>query len=172
MTTYLSTNFTLDEFVASQTADRENIDNTPPPEVVARLRVLAYGMESVRLVLGSKPISISSGYRSEPLEKHLTEKAYKAWCARRNMQVDSDSWAEYFAGKSHPKGDACDFICPGYGPPAMIVSGLIKHGGVEYDQLILEYPNSRTGGWVHISFNERARKQALVIDDKGTRTYA
>jgi hypothetical protein len=31
----LSENFTLDEFIFSQTAARLGIDNTPPPEVLA-----------------------------------------------------------------------------------------------------------------------------------------
>ena len=170
MSTYLSSNFTLEEFTASQTADREGIDNTPPPEVVMRLKVLAYGLETVRLMLG-KPIFISSGYRGEELERALTRKAFSEWCARRGLKEDFESWGTYFAGKSHPKGEACDFTCPAFGPPAMIVSA-IKHGGIEYDQLILEYADKPNGGWVHISFSERNRRQALVIDHKGTRNYA
>jgi len=171
MTTYLSSHFTLEEFVQSQTADRKGIDNTPPPEVVANLRTLAYGMESVRLVLGSRPISVSSGYRSELLERELTYDSYVARCKRRGIVVDLASWAEYFASKSHPKGEACDFICPSFGTPDKIMRAIVEFGAIEYDQLILEFPNSRTGGWVHISFNDRHRRQALVVDPTGTRSY-
>jgi hypothetical protein len=37
-------------------------------------------------------------------------------------------------------------------------------GAIEFDQVILEF-----GRWVHISFSERPRMQALVVDKNGTR---
>lgn len=171
MSTYLSSNFTLEEFTASQTAERDGIDNTPPPDVVANLKVLAYGLETVRLFLG-KPIFISSGYRGEPLEKAITVSAFAAWCKKRGKAISPESWAEYFASKSHPKGEAADFTCPAYGPPAKVMSAIVQHGGIEYDQIILEYATKPNGGWVHISFSERNRRQALVIDHNGQRAYA
>ena len=45
MARMLSENFTLDEFVFSQTAARLGIDNTPSPEVLANLKRLAQALE-------------------------------------------------------------------------------------------------------------------------------
>jgi len=162
---YLSANFTVDEFVASQTAAREGIDNDLPIELLPAAKRTAYGLEMVRTMLGDKPILISSGYRGEELERFINEKAYCAWCVRKGKTADTESWAEYFANKAHPKAEAVDFTCPSYGTPAQIVNTLVK-SQLYYDQCILEF-----GRWVHISFNERNRKQALIIDKDGTRAY-
>ena len=49
----LSASFTLAEFCESDTATRLGIDNSPPPEIVERLRVTAMRMEKVRGALGA-----------------------------------------------------------------------------------------------------------------------
>lgn len=65
----LSQHFTLQEFVVSNTAIRKGIDNTPSAEVVKNLRELCNQvLEPLRVKL-SKPIKITSGYRSERLNK-------------------------------------------------------------------------------------------------------
>lgn len=140
---YLSANFTVDEFVASQTAAREGIDNDLPIELLPAAKRTAYGLEMVRTLLGDKPILISSGYRSAAL----------------NAAVKGSM------GSQHLVAEAVDFTCPSFGTPAQIVNTLVK-SQLYYDQCILEY-----GRWVHISFNERNRKQALIIDKDGTRAY-
>ena len=63
----LSPHFTLEEFTHSQTAARMGLDNTPHATTVAALSATAAGMEMVRAALGSRPIVISSGYRSPTL---------------------------------------------------------------------------------------------------------
>ena len=66
----LSDHFTLYEFVTSQTASRKGIDNTPPPEVVERLRALCADiLEPARVALG--PLHISSGFRCPKLNKSI-----------------------------------------------------------------------------------------------------
>jgi zinc D-Ala-D-Ala carboxypeptidase len=140
---YLSANFTVDEFVASQTAAREGIDNDLPIELLPAAKRTAYGLEMVRTLLGDKPILISSGYRSAAL----------------NAAVKGSM------GSQHLVAEAVDFTCPSFGTPAQIVNTLVK-SQLYYDQCILEF-----GRWVHISFNERNRKQALIIDKDGTRAY-
>lgn len=65
----LSTHFTLQEFVTSNTAIRKGIDNTPSAEVVKNLRELCNQvLEPLREKL-TKPIKVTSGYRSEKLNK-------------------------------------------------------------------------------------------------------
>jgi len=59
-----------------------------------------------------------------------------------------------------------DFTCPKFGTPAQIVAALVE-SDIQFDQVILEFQR-----WVHISFSPRNRRQALVIDKTGTRSFA
>jgi hypothetical protein len=140
----LSTHFTLSELLVSGEAARRGIDNTPTPEALAALKRTALGLETVRMRLGGAPILISSGYR----------------CLALNRAIGSKDTSQ------HLHGEAADFICPRFGSPAHIVATL-KDSEVPYDQLILEYANSGTGGWVHVSFSQRNRRQAFSLDERG-----
>jgi ABC-type multidrug transport system fused ATPase/permease subunit len=140
----LTDNFRLSEFTNSQTAERQGIDNTPPPAVIEVLRKTAAHMEQVRALLGGNAIVISSGYRSPALNKSIGGAATS----------------------QHTKGEAVDFTCPAFGKPADIVKA-IKASSIEYDQVILEFNR-----WVHISFTNKPRKQVLIIDRSGTRVFA
>lgn len=136
----LTPHFALEELIATQ---HRRIDNTPPPDVVERLRQTALLLEQVRMRLGV-PIIVSSGYR----------------CAALNAAVGG------VPGSQHLTGQAVDFIAPGFGPPTTVMSALVD-SGIEYDQLIVEY-----GRWVHISWAPQGRRhQALVIDGTGTRPF-
>ena len=139
----LSTHFSLAELVASGEAARRGIDNSPTPEALAALRRTALGLETVRMRLGGMPVIISSGYR----------------CLALNRAIGSKDTSQ------HLLGEAVDFICPRFGSPANIVAAL-KDSDVPYDQLILEFARSG-GGWVHVSFSERNRRQAFSLDERG-----
>lgn len=170
--TQLSPHFTLEEMTFSDTAARMLINNDAPLEVVYNLKRTANGLERVRQLLNNNAIRISSGYRSPQLERVLCESAYRAWCKRREVEVDQQSWSDYLLTKSHTKGQAVDFTSP-YGAPTQIVKLIVNHGnGLDFDQCILEYPGSPTGGWVHISFSDSNRNQALVLDGNGVRNFA
>lgn len=141
----LSPHFTMGEFIASETATRRGIDNTPGPQIEATLRnVLAPAMETVRALVGA-PILVSSGYRSAEL----------------NAAIGGA------AGSDHLTGHACDFTAPGYGTPLQVCKLLVQHMGLlRFDQLIQE------GTWVHISFAPRRRNQVLTAHFSGGRvTY-
>lgn len=139
----LTPHFSLAELVASNEAARRGIDNSPTPEALAALKRTALGLETVRMRLGGAPIIISSGYR----------------CLALNRAIGSKDTSQ------HLLGEAADFICPRFGSPAHIVS-VLKDSDVPYDQLILEYARSG-GGWVHVSFSERNRRQAFSLDERG-----
>lgn len=143
----LSPHFTLDEFTRSSTAQHLGIDNTPPDSLIHHLIKTAYGMEEVRTLLGDKPIHVSSGYR----------------CPSLNQAVGSKPTSQ------HISGSAVDFICPLFGTPADIVRKIVD-SELDFDQVIQE---TGSGGarWVHISFSDRNRKQALIIDPTGTRSF-
>jgi hypothetical protein len=134
----LSPNFSLDELTASDTATRLGIDNTPPADVLETLKHTCTGLEAVRVLLGA-PLHISSGYRSLAL----------------NAAVKGQ------ANSQHCKGEAADFTAPQFGTPEQIVARIVS-SQLMFDQVILEF-----GRWVHISFSNRQRRQALVIDKGG-----
>jgi hypothetical protein len=138
MSEMLSPHFSLAELTASDTAARLGIDNTPPPDVLETLRHTCAGLEAVRVLLGV-PLHISSGYRSPAL----------------NKQVGGQ------ANSQHCKGEAVDFTARQFGTPEQIVARLVA-SNLTFDQVILEF-----GRWVHISFGNRQRRQALVIDKGG-----
>lgn len=142
----LSAHFDLSEFTISQTAARLGIDNTPPPDVVERLKHTAQGLEGIRILLGV-PIIISSGYRSPAL----------------NAAVGGSKTSQ------HMTGEAVDFTAPGFGSPRHVMDRILD-AGIGFDQCILEFPPN---GWVHMSFvPSGARRQALLIDGGGTRVFA
>ena len=140
----LTPHFTLEELYASEIADRLGIDNMPKDSAILNnIKFLADNLEKVRSILG-KPIHINSAYRSSLVNATLGSKPTSA----------------------HTKGLAADFVCPAFGSPRDIVVCLMG-SDVVYDQLILEFDR-----WVHIAFNkENPRKQKLIIDKSGTRTF-
>lgn len=137
----LTEHFALSELVASQTAARRQIDNTPSPAIVKNLTRTAQLLERVRVLLGSKPILISSGYRSPTLNEAVGGAKTSA----------------------HMQGLAADFTCPGFGTPLDICHRLASLG-VEFDQLIQE------GTWVHIGLSpdgQKPRRQVLTAHFSG-----
>jgi zinc D-Ala-D-Ala carboxypeptidase len=140
--TKLTTNFTLEEFLVSDTAAREGIDEqfNPPPEIVANLTKLANTLEVVRALLGSVPIIVSSGYR----------------CPRLNAAVKGSS-----VTSSHLDGLAADFTAPKFGDPLAVCRKIAASTHLDYDQVIYEYAR-----WCHLGVGAQMRKQALskVVD--------
>ena len=77
----LSKHFKLEEFTKSMTATRKGIDNSPGAGDIKNLENVCYEiLEPVRAKF-DKPITITSGYRSE--ERFVKRSAAKK---RRNMQ--------------------------------------------------------------------------------------
>ncbi|MCU0897303.1 MAG: D-Ala-D-Ala carboxypeptidase family metallohydrolase [Burkholderiales bacterium] len=132
----LSRWYTLARLTASETAVERGIDNTPPPEAVANLRLLARGLDRVRRLLG-EPLEISSGYRSPAL----------------NVAVGGAPRSQHTAGL------AVDFACPRFGTP-LEVARAIAVSELDYDTVLLEY-----GRWVHLSFAREPRRRLLTICD-------
>jgi zinc D-Ala-D-Ala carboxypeptidase len=130
MVTRLTAHFALEELACTE---HREIDNAPPPEVVANLRGAAARMEEVRRLLGDRVISVSSGFR----------------CPELNREVGGSRTS------AHLTGHAVDFNCYGFGDP-LAVCRAIADSGAAFDQLIEE------GSWVHISFDPRLRRQVLT----------
>jgi zinc D-Ala-D-Ala carboxypeptidase len=134
----LSEHFRLDELTASETATRKGIDNTPPPVVTEKLRMLAATLEQVRSLLGNNSIRISSGYR----------------CLALNRAIGSGDLS------AHVLGYAVDFTCPKFGT-IKEVAIKIAESPIKFDQLIYE------GTWVHLSVDPRNRREVLTATFKG-----
>lgn len=143
----LSPHFWLSEFIESSTATRLGINNSPDPLAQSNLFKVAALMEEVRKLLGGKPIIVSSGYRSEALNR-----------AVKGSRVSD-----------HLRGEACDFTCPGYGTPLQIAAAIAK-SNIKFGQLIEEF-----GGWVHISLPNRGVDNQQVLTarfEDGKATYS
>jgi len=133
----LSPHFSLAQLIYSETAEKNGIDNTPPPEIIENLKRLAAGLEDVQALLGA-PLDVSSGYR----------------CAALNAAVGGSGASQ------HRQGLAADFACPAFGS-ALEVAQAIQRSAIRFDQCILEY-----GRWVHLSFSDAPRARLLTIYDE------
>ena len=142
----LSTHFDLSELVASNKAAQLRINNTPPPELLPRLVILAEMLERIRSTLNTT-ITITSGYSCEAL----------------NRAVGSRSTSD------HPQGHAADFVAPGFGTPteiARLLAPLVSVLGI--GQIILEGVGGKQ--WVHVSTHtpEREINRVITVTDAGT----
>lgn len=122
----MTPHFAFHELVKTDT----NLPNRPPFLVESNLKVLALGLEMVRLIVG-RAVRVHSAYRSPEV----------------NAAVGGTATSD------HPDGYCADISVEGYTAKALAWALV---GKLPYDQLILE--TSR--GVVHISFDPRLRMQA------------
>lgn len=87
----LTENFTLAELTKSETAEKNNIDNTPDAEQIECLKQLCENILQPLRDDFQKPLVISSGFRSKKL----------------SLLVGSKTTSQ------HCKGQAADFTIPG-----------------------------------------------------------
>lgn len=120
----LTEHFSFDELIHSDTAKQRGIYNVPDAEQAACIALLAANvLEPARQEYGH-PIEVTSGYRSERLNKAVGGKP--------NSQ--------------HLRGQAADLVCDDLEE----LYDIIKELGV-YDQLLLE--SNGKSKWIHVSFN-------------------
>ena len=142
----LSEHFSLAELTHT---DHRTFDNTPTKAALENLKRLAAFLEQVKTALGGKPVMISSGFRSKAVNDSLKSK-------------DSSQ---------HRLGLAADFKVPGMAPDAVVKT--IIEAGLDYDQIIREFSDPiNGGGWTHVSIADKPRRQALIIDRAGVRSFA
>jgi uncharacterized protein YcbK (DUF882 family) len=149
----LTNNFTLEELTKSETALRQNIDNTPTVEVVENLKVLAEKvLQPVRDHFG-RGVKVNSGFR----------------CLAVNAAVGGVQGAK---PSDHTRGMAADIEIPGL-PNAELAEWI--ESNLEYTQVILEFytqgiPDS---GWVHVSYDPaNLKKQSLTaVKREGKTVY-
>ena len=140
----VSLNFSLREFIYSDTAIRLQIDNTPTDEVLVNLQnVCQFILEPVRNYF-NKPITITSGYRSPEL------------CKAIGSSVTSQ----------HTKGESVDFEILGIANKE-VSDWIVNH--LDYDQCILEFwkPEEPNSGWVHCSWKASGNRKQYLRAYKG-----
>ena len=140
----LSEHFTFEELTIT---DHREFDNTPNVEETENLTRLAEFLERIKIVLDGKPIMVNSAFRSEAV----------------NNAVGSRNTSQ------HRIGCAADIRVPGMTPDEVVKAVIAS--GIGYDQIIREFDR-----WTHISVpntkDMTPRRQALIIDKAGTRTYS
>lgn len=131
--------FELSEFVASDTAKKMGIDNTPTFEQVERLMELTENfLEPLRTALG-KPLIVESGFR----------------CTKLNTSVGGSTTS------AHLIGYAADITCPyiSFNKLVEFVKEWVLKANVKFDQLIIE-TNPATGSqWLHVGYKDRFGRQ-------------
>lgn len=144
----LSTHFSLEEMIKSQTAIRKNIDNTPNAKQIENLKNLCEMiLEKIRAHF-DKSVTINSGFRSKKL----------------NTATGGSKSSQ------HMTGQAADIEISGI--DNLILTHWIADN-LEFDQLISEFyvPGITDSGWVHVSWNSSGnRKQRITINKSGTAT--
>ena len=145
----LSQNFTIQEYIKSQTALRQGIDNTPTEEHMGNATALFRNVvQKVRDQFGVTVIN--SGYRGEAL----------------NKAVGGSSTSQ------HCKGEAVDIECPG--TPNHDVAKWIEDN-LDFDQLILEFytPGVPDSGWVHVSYKSEGNRKSVLtaMKENGKTVY-
>lgn len=143
----LSKNFSLDELTASNTAIKNNIDNSASPTIVDALQELVTNvLQPVREKFG--PVTITSGYR----------------CDELNRAIGGSTTSD------HSYGRAADFEVKGV--DNRVVAIWISEN-LPYKQLILEFYNDgeTNSGWIHCSYDkDNNKKQKLKALKDGKRT--
>ena len=133
----LSKNFALKEFTESVTAIRNSVDNSPTSEHIRNIQLLVkFVLQPLRDALRS-PIKVTSGYRSESLNKLIGG-------SKRSQ---------------HCKGQAADiqFRVDGVMDNKAIWDKIIELG-LPFDQMINEFEFS----WIHISYNHEHNRKSLL----------
>jgi hypothetical protein len=139
---FLTEHLTLAELTNSKQAKKLGIDNNPNEQQLSSLILLAMKIfQPIRNHFKS-PIIISSGFRSEKLNKAIG--------GAKNSQ--------------HMKGEAIDIDNDNTNISNRDIFFFIKDN-LDFDQLIAEKPNNGNLSWVHVSYSffKKNRKEVLVF---------
>lgn len=136
-------NFSYDELIASATAKRLGLDNTPNEEEKEKLRKLAEDVLQPIRDTWRSPIVVNSGFRSEAVNKAVG--------GAKNSQHRLGEAADISIGGKERNKKLFNFI-----------NKLIQKGTIKVGQLIDEYNYS----WIHVSLprtNGKPNNQVLHL---------
>ena len=140
----LSENLDLSEVIRSESAKRSGIDNMPTEKHLESLKLLATNIfQPIREHFGT-PIHISSGYRSEKLNRLVPGTSLTSdHCFGRAIDIDMD-------GTKISNNDVFHYI----------------KNNLKFKQLIAEFPINGNLSWVHVSYDENNLKNQILIATK------
>lgn len=136
-------NFSYDELIASATAKRLGLDNTPTPEEKERLRQLAEDILQPIRDAWRAPIVVTSGFRSEEVNK-----------AVGGVKTSQ-----------HRLGEAADIKVGGKDRNKKLfnlIYKLISTGKIKVGQLIDEYNYQ----WIHVSLPRKNKENNQILHIK------
>jgi zinc D-Ala-D-Ala carboxypeptidase len=148
----ISQHLNLSELTRSDSAKRNGIDNNPTAEHLENFKLLAEKVfEPIRLHFGV-PIHISSGYRSEALNKFIKGSSSSQHCKGQAIDIDMDG-----SSSGVTNADVYNFI----------------KDNLNFDQLIWEFGTDKNPDWVHVSYTkDKNRKQKLkAVRSNGKTSY-
>jgi zinc D-Ala-D-Ala carboxypeptidase len=148
----ISDHITYAEAIHSQTAKRKGIDNTPNPNQIEAMKLLAEKVfEPLREWVGG-PIKVNSFFRSPEL----------------NTKIGGSKTSQ------HCKGQAID-IDDVYGYKTNSEMYHWVKENLDFDQMIWEFGTDTQPNWVHVSYvseeNNRNRCLKAYKDDMGRTKY-
>jgi zinc D-Ala-D-Ala carboxypeptidase len=144
----LSKNFSLEEMIKSETALRNDMDNTPKTTEIANLVALCEKVLQPVRDHYQKGVKVNSGYRAPEV----------------NAKVGGSKTSD------HCKGMAADIEIPGV-PNHELAEWISKN--LEFTQVILEFytPGVPDSGWVHVSYDPAdLKKQELTAVKRDGKT--
>ena len=148
----ISDHITYAEAIHSQTAKRKGIDNTPNPNQIEAMKLLAEKVfEPLREWVGG-PIKVNSFFRSPEL----------------NTKIGGSKTSQ------HCKGQAIDIDdVYGYKTNSEMYQWIKEN--LSFDQMIWEFGTDTQPNWVHVSYvseeNNRNRCLKAYKDDMGRTKY-
>lgn len=145
----ISKHVSYKEATFSQTATRKDIDNTPSPEILERMKALAENIfEPLRAHVGG-PIKINSFYRS--INLNVAIGGAKSSQHTRGEAMDIDDTFGHMSNK-----DMFAFI----------------KDELDFDQLIWEFGDDNNPAWIHVSYvsPKNNRRRMLKAEKKDGKT--
>lgn len=135
----------MSEVTKSNTAQAKGIDNTPNQDQLFNIKKLAaHVFDPLRIWVGDK-VKISSGFRSEALNKAIRGSKTSQHCANNGAAFDIDD-----TYKTATNAEMFNYI----------------NNFLSFDQLIWEYGDDKNPDWVHVSYVSEAKNRMQVLRAK------
>lgn len=145
----LSKNLTLGEVTKSATAIKHGIDNKPTGEHLSNLIEVANKVFQPLRDHFRRPIAVTSGYRSEALNKRIGGSSTSQHCKGEALDLDADVFGNL------ENWEVFEYI----------------KNELEYDQLIWEFGDDENPAWVHVSYKRSGnRGEVLKAVKQGGKT--
>ena len=141
----ISKNLSLKEVIKSNTADRLDLNNMPTEEHLENLKEVAEKIFQPVRDHFNVPVGVSSGYRSEALNRAVRGSKTSHHCKGMALDIDADIFGE-ITNKE--------------------IFEYILHN-LEFTQLIWEYGTNEEPNWIHVAYDKNNLKKQVLKAVKG-----